>query len=224
MKILISGAGGQLGSDCAQVLGQRHDVVALRSDELDITQSSEVMAMMRSHVPDVVLNCAAYTRVDACETEGNLAREVNVKGAEHMARGAHSIGARMIHISTDYVFDGKKRPPNAYVEDDAPNPLSQYGRTKLEGEGVVKACAPAHVIVRTAWLYGITGQNFLKTILGLAAKDPHKEIKVVNDQFGSPTWTWRVAQQISRLMETDGTGIYHVTAQGYGSWYELASF
>jgi dTDP-4-dehydrorhamnose reductase len=223
MKILICGASGQLGSDCAQVLQQVHEVFALSSKELDITDSSDVDRIIGNFTPEIILNCAAYTKVDACETERELAWKVNVEGPKNLAAGVTKYGGLLIHISSDYVFDGRKEPPEPYVEDDEPNPLSYYGRTKLEGEVAVMQTTDQYIILRTAWLYGIHGQNFLKTVLKLALRNPDKRVKVVNDQFGSPTWSYRLALQIAELIEKNGRGTYHATAEGDCTWYELAS-
>ena len=222
MRILICGGDGQLGSDCVQVFQEAHEVSALTLNELDITSSSDVDKVIGKYVPDIILNCAAYTAVDACETEKEMAWKVNVEGPKNLASCVTKYGGLLIHISSDYVFDGRKKPPEPYVEDDEPNPLSYYGRTKLEGEVAVTQTTDQYIILRTAWLYGIHGQNFLKTILKVALTNPDKKLKVVNDQFGSPTWSYRLALQIAELIEKNGRGTYHATAERYCSWYELA--
>ncbi|MCD6198199.1 MAG: dTDP-4-dehydrorhamnose reductase [Deltaproteobacteria bacterium] len=222
MKILICGGDGQLGSDCVQVFQQAHEVFALTLNELDITSSSDVDKVIGKCVPDIILNCAAYTAVDACETEREPAWKVNVEGPKNLASWVAKYGGLLIHISSDYVFDGRKKPPEPYVEDDEPNPLSYYGSTKLEGEVAVMQATDQYIILRTAWLYGIHGRNFLKTILKVALTNPDKKLKVVNDQFGSPTWSYRLALQIAELIEKNCRGTYHATAEGYCSWYELA--
>lgn len=224
MKIMITGGKGQLGSDCAQILGETHEISVLDLEEMDITCLSDVNKMIASFTPDVVLNCAAYTRVDNCETEKELAWEVNVTGPKNLAISVGKYDGRLIHISTDYVFDGKKRVPLSYVEEDEPNPINYYGITKIESEKVIRHTLDRYIIFRTAWLYGIKGNNFLKTILKLALKNPKKEIKVVNDQYGAPTWSYKLAQQIESLIDTNNTGIFHATAEGYCTWYELAVY
>jgi dTDP-4-dehydrorhamnose reductase len=224
MKILICGGTGQLGSDCTHVLKKKHEVIALSSSQLDITNPVEVKEMMRNVSPSIILNCAAYTRVDACETEREAAWKVNVEGPKNLASVVRENVGRLIHISTDYVFDGKKILPDPYVEDDKTDPLSYYGKTKLESEEVVKRITDRHIILRTAWLYGINGNNFLKTMLKLALQNPEREIKVVNDQFGSPTWSYRLALQIDKLIEAGCRGTYHATSEGYCTWYELATY
>ena len=223
MKIVILGGKGQLGSDCTKVLNETHDVMSVDLDELDITDISKVVAAAGNFGADVIVNCAAFTRVDDCETEKDLACKVNIEGPGNLAVAAKNQGAQLIHISTDYVFDGRKRVPEVYIEKDDPNPISYYGVTKLAAEEAIRRITDNHIILRTAWLYGIQGQNFLKTVLRLALNDPKREIKVVSDQFGSPTWSYRLAQQIAKLIESGGNGTYHATSEGYATWYELAT-
>ena len=224
MRIMITGAEGQLGADCHRVLRKRHELMAVARNELDITNAPNVDTRVKNFMPDIIVNCAAYTKVDQCETEKDLAWKANVTGAENLAKCVDKHGGRLIHISTDYVFDGKKKVPEPYVETDVPNPISFYGITKLEGEKAIKEATDRFVILRTAWLYGIDGHNFLKTMLKLSRKSSDNKIKVVNDQFGSPTWTHRLALQIARLIETDCRGTFHATADGYCTWYELAVY
>jgi dTDP-4-dehydrorhamnose reductase len=222
MKILISGCDGQLGSDCGQVLRKNHEVVGVDLKDMDITDAAIVKEVIYRVTPDIVVNCAAYTNVDACEKDRSLAWRVNVEGPKNLASMVETYGGRLIHISTDYVFDGWKNPPEPYLEDDEPNPLSNYGRTKLEGERAVIQATDRHVILRTAWLYGVRGQNFLKTMLVLALKKPEEKIRVVNDQFGSPSWSYRLALQIEKLIQVNAYGVYHATSAGHCTWYELA--
>lgn len=224
MKIMITGGSGQLGYDCGKVLGDSFDILLAGREDLDITAHLEVDKKVREYAPDVIINCAAYTLVDNCETQKKLAFEVNVKGPENLAKSIEKHGGKLIHISTDYVFDGKRKVPDPYVEDDKPAPVSSYGMTKLESEHAVRQYTQNHIILRTAWLYGINGHNFLKTMLKLALTMPGKEIKVVNDQFGSPTWSYRLALQIAKLLEKDNRGTFHATSEGYCSWYELACY
>ena len=224
MKIMIIGAKGQLGSDCAKVLRADHEIMALDLEEIDITRMSDVESMVKYFSPDIILNCAAYTQVDNCETEKELAWKANATGPKNLALSIEKHGGKLIHISTDYVFDGRKKVSQPYVEEDKPNPLSYYGITKLEGEKAIKQIIDRYMIIRTAWMYGASGQNFIKTILKLALKNPNNEIKVVNDQYGSPTWSYRLARQIARLILTNSCGTYHATAEGYCTWYELAKY
>jgi dTDP-4-dehydrorhamnose reductase len=224
MKIMITGAKGQLGADCDRLLRKRHEVMALARGEMDITNVPDVDTRIKQFLPDVIINCAAYTQVDKCETEKDDAWKVNVAGAENLAECTEKYGSRLIHVSTDYVFDGRKNVPEPYVETDETNPVSYYGKTKLAGEKAIKSATDRFIIVRTAWLYGISGHNFLKTMLKLSYKSSDNNIKVVNDQFGSPTWTHRLALQIERLIETNYRGIFHATAEGFCTWYELADY
>ena len=223
MKILITGGAGQLGRDCTKVLEKEHEVTSVDSRGLDVSDPVAVKAFVQGLKPDVILNCAAFTRVDDCETAKELARKVNAEGPGYLAAEAEALKARMIHISTDYVFDGKKPIPGSYTENDKTHPLSHYGLTKLEGEKAVRGETDRYSIFRTAWLYGIDGRNFLKTMLRLALDDPHREIKVVHDQFGSPTWTHRLAEQIERVIAADVNGLFHATSEGYCTWFELAT-
>ena len=224
MKIMILGCRGQLGSDCRRVFEKDHTLVCLGRDQVDITDRDGVADAIAAARPEAVINCGAFTAVDLCETETHAAHTLNALAPEFIARACSDNGAVMVHLSTDYVFDGRREPPGAYTESDTPAPLSAYGRTKLEGEERVLAVSRDHMVVRTAWLYGIAGGNFLKTMLRLALTRPGQTVKVVNDQFGSPTWTLRLALQLEKLLRNGGHGIYHATAEGYCSWFELASY
>lgn len=224
MKIAIIGTNGQLGSDCATLLATNHETIGCDIPLVDITNPDSIGPFLTDVKPDVIINCAAYTAVDGCEKETSLAWKVNAEGPGHVAKTAEKLGSRLIHISTDYVFDGNRTVPQPYLETDEPNPLSQYGKSKLAGEKAVLACGKDAVILRTAWLYSATGKNFLKTMLKLAVTDPNRELKVVNDQFGSLTWSYTLAQQIEKLLDSELTGIMHTTAEGYSSWYEAARY
>jgi dTDP-4-dehydrorhamnose reductase len=206
------------------VFGGRHDVVGLDVPEVDITDAASVADAFARVSPGCVVNCAAYTQVDACEPETELARRVNADGPRLLADAAARAGARLIHLSTDYVFDGARPVSEAYTEADAAAPASAYGRSKLAGEQAVLERYGEAVIVRTAWLYGAAGRNFLKTMLRLAVSDPERVIRVVNDQHGCPTWSKRLAEQLERLaVEPGAAGIYHAVAHGHCTWYELAA-
>ncbi|MCP5005305.1 MAG: dTDP-4-dehydrorhamnose reductase [Planctomycetes bacterium] len=224
MKILVTGSNGQVGADCKQVLQHSHDVVARNSKELDITNMKVTSKSLNENKPDFIVNCAAYTKVDACESERELAWKVNVDGTLNLALCACEHGSKLIHISTDFVFDGRKKLPESYAEDDELCPVSYYGKTKLEGEMEVRRVNRNHMIVRTAWVYGFHGHNFLRTMLRLALNDPERQIKVVNDQYGSPTWSYQLAQQIEKLIELNGQGTFHATSEGYCTWYEVAKY
>jgi dTDP-4-dehydrorhamnose reductase len=224
MNILITGGGGQLGRDCAKQLSPRHQVMACASAELDITDAARVKTRFSQFEPDVVINCAAYTAVDRCEEDQENCRRVNSAGPEILARQCRQSGSRLIHISTDYVFDGNKPIPEPYDENDPTNPLSIYGKSKLAGEQAVAESLEDYLILRTAWLYGMGSGNFLKTILRLAMTDPGRTLRIVDDQFGSLTWSARLAEQIEALLDSTLTGVVHATAEGFSSWYEGAVF
>lgn len=221
MKILITGCNGQLGRDCQTALGAWHSLACLDLPDIDIASPDSIRAAMARFAPEVVVNCAAYTRVDDAEKHPELCHRVNALGPAHLAQACAERQARLIHISTDYVFDGLRAPGEVYTEDDPPRPLGVYGETKLAGERPVLAYARGTVL-RTAWLYGATGPNFLLTMLRLAQRRPPQAIRVVNDQHGTPTWSGRLARQIARLLEVDAPGLYHATSQGACTWYELA--
>ncbi|MDA1044060.1 MAG: dTDP-4-dehydrorhamnose reductase, partial [Verrucomicrobia bacterium] len=193
--ILITGAKGQLGSDCVPSFASTRKVIAWSRDELDITAPASIALAMKAHRPSIVLNCAAFTQVDACETERDTAFRVNGEAPGHLARACAEHGAYLIHISTDYVFDGTRPVPTPYTEDDPVAPVSVYGASKLAGEQAVLAAAPDAAIVRTSWVYGMHGHNFLKAVLSRALSAPDAPMRVVNDQHGSPTWTVRLAEQ-----------------------------
>jgi dTDP-4-dehydrorhamnose reductase len=224
MKILVIGSGGQLGTDCIQILGGDHRIIAIDYPDIDIGEPASVSRICRAETPEIVINCAAYTAVDKCESEHEAAWRINADGPRHIGEAAEAIGARVVHISTDYVFDGRREVPQPYVEDDAVNPLSEYGRSKLAGEQNLLQCCPGALVLRTAWLYSAHGPNFLKTMLRLALSDPERNFNIVNDQFGSLTWSDTLARQIGVLIDTDLAGIIHTTSEGYSSWYEAACY
>ncbi|HEY0119818.1 MAG TPA: dTDP-4-dehydrorhamnose reductase [Cellulomonas sp.] len=218
MRWLVTGAKGMLGQDLVALLGDRgHDVVGIDREEADITDPSSVAGLVDGF--DLVANCAAYTAVDAAEAEESTAFGVNSVGPALLARAARAAGARMVQISTDYVFAGNATEP--YGESAPIAPRSAYGRTKAAGEWAVRAEAPDHLIVRTAWLYGAHGACFPKTIARVARERGH--LDVVADQVGQPTWTADLAQLVLRLVESGApAGIYHGTSSGRTSWFEFA--
>lgn len=218
MRILIFGAEGQLGSELRRVLGAHHDLVPLSHREADITDLNRLMILTERINPDVVINSAAYTDVDGCESDRDKAFLVNTIGARNAAIAARRAKARIVHISTDYVFDGGK--DGAYAEYDLPNPINVYGWSKLLGERMVAEQNPDSYILRVAWLYGPEGRNFVKTMISLSKSN--EEIRVVNDQRGTPTFAGDVAEQIDMLIGTDSYGLYHCTSQGSCTWYEFA--
>jgi len=217
MRILVLGAAGQLGSELCNRF-KDHDLIPCTHEDVDITRLERVLEVAMRHRPEVLINAAAYTDVDGCETNRDVAFLVNAIGARNAAIAARKCGSRLFHISTDYVFDGKKDGP--YVEYDPPNPLNVYGWSKLLGERMVMEQNPCSFILRVAWLYGPRGRNFVKTMLALARE--RDEIRVVNDQRGTPTFVGDVANQIKHMIDTEIYGIYHCTSQGSCTWYEFA--
>ena len=224
MNIFITGAGGQLGQDCLEVLQVGHGVKGYTSRELDITSAQQVLKEVSKIRPDTVINCAAYTAVDNCEKEQERCRAVNELGAENLAAACAETGCRLIHVSTDYVFDGNKPVPEPYTEQDPVSPLSAYGRTKLAGEQAIARHMDNYLILRTAWLYGMGGKNFLKTMLRLAISDPRRTIRVVDDQHGSLTWSMSLARQIEKVLSSGLAGIAHATAENSSTWYGGAKY
>jgi dTDP-4-dehydrorhamnose reductase len=219
MKLLVTGAAGMLGRDVMLAAGNAgHDVVGFGRAELDITDAAGLAKKFELERPDVVINCAAWTDVDGAEAEEQAAFAVNGTGAGNVAAAAAAVGASVVYVSSDYVFDGAKAAP--YVESDQVAPLSAYGRTKLAGEEATIAANKRHFVVRSAWLFGIGGPNFVGTMLRLAASG--NEVLVVRDQVGSPTYTWHLAYGIVRLIEGIEFGIHHMAAAGQCSWYEFA--
>lgn len=220
MKILITGSNGMLGHDLISVLKKEHDLVLTTSKTLDITDKDKTIDFICDTKPDIVINSAAYTDVDGCEENSDLAFSVNGDGVRNLALACREIDCPLVHISTDYIFNGKNDRP--WVEDDEIGPISVYGKSKLEGEQAILEILDRYFIVRTAWLYGINGKNFPKTMLELAKN--HSEITVVYDEVGSPTYSLDLAEGISELIETDYYGIYHLTNSGSCSWCEFARF
>ena len=224
MKILLTGASGRLGSECKDVLESDYEIIAPNKEELDITSWDKVIMSINQLLPDIIVNCAAFTEVDECETQRKTSERINVEGTRNLAQGAARYDKVIVHISSDFVFNGRKRLPQPYFEDDPTDPLSFYGLTKMESEMAVKQNAPKYVIIRAGWLYGAKGNNFLKKILESARKKDKESISVVNDQFGSPTWFHRLARQIKVLIDNGKEGIYHATSEGYCSRYECATY
>jgi dTDP-4-dehydrorhamnose reductase len=219
MKVIVTGAAGMLGRDVVLAAANAgHDVLGLGRLELDVASADAVTAKFELERPDVVVNCAAWTDVDGAEDAEEEAMAVNGKGAGNVAAAAAAVGASVVYVSSDYVFDGAKGDP--YVETDQPAPLSAYGRTKLAGEEATSAANKRHFVVRSSWLFGAGGSNFVETMLRLASTQ--NEVLVVRDQTGSPTYTWHLAYGIVRLIEGVEFGIHHMAAGGACSWYDFA--
>ena len=218
-KIIVTGCNGQLGRAVNLFFKDEADISFVNTDvgELDITNIDKVMELAREVKPYAIINCAAHTGVDACETEYDKAFKINAIGPRNLAIAARETGAKLMHISTDYVFDGKATKP--YVETDATNPHGAYGSTKLAGENFVKDFADRYFILRTAWLYG-DGKNFAKTMLRLS--EDHDMVTVVGDQFGSPTSAAELTKAINALLFTENYGTFHATCEGSCSWAEFA--
>jgi dTDP-4-dehydrorhamnose reductase len=220
MRVLVPGAAGMLGSDVAEVAAARgHDVVALTRPQLDVTDDAAVEEAVAAAGADVIINCAAFTDVDGAEADEVSAFAVNAHGAGNLARAASRSGTRLVHVSTDYVFDGTASDP--YVESDRTEPRSAYGRTKLGGEHAVLATSTAHAVVRSGWLFGPHGRNFVTTMLGLAS-DGRREVAVVTDQIGCPTYTAHLAKRLLDIATSGRGGIFHAAGSGHCSWNEFA--
>ncbi len=225
MKTAVIGSLGMLARDlCGLLKARGHEVIELDLPDLDIREEDQVFRTLSRGSPEAVVNCAAYTNVDQAESESGLAYAVNRDGALYVAKACSNMRIPLIHTSTDYVFDGNATAP--YSEEDEPHPLGVYGMSKLDGENAVRSTASQHYIVRTAWLYGVGGKNFVKTILHHARTKP--ELRVVADQYGCPTWTMVLAEGLSAFLErvAEGKpapwGTYHCCGKGIATWHELA--
>ena len=234
MKILITGSHGQLGTELLRQLKEGRSeigpipeklctakVIPTDADELDITDRDEVVAFVRRMEPDVIINCAAYTNVDGCESHTEDAFKVNALGPRNLAIAAQKVGAKLVHVSTDYVFSGKENGGVPLDESALPAPVSAYGRTKLLGEQYVRQFCPRSFVVRTAWLYSHTGKNFVFTMVNAGRK--LGALTVVNDQLGNPTNAADLAHHLLKLAVTKEYGVYHCTGEGICSWYDFAA-
>lgn len=230
-KILLTGKNGQVGTELQRVLADSCELLAMGRQELDLSRPENVRRAIRDFRPHLIVNAAAYTAVDQAEGDEAAARAVNAEAPVVMAEEAKRIGAALIHYSTDYVFDGLKSSP--YTEDDPPNPINVYGKTKLAGEQGIENVAGLYLIVRTAWVYGTRGKNFLLTILRLATE--REELRIVADQTGAPTWSREIALATTKIITEEWkrcqgaslfskcSGIYHMTAAGQSNWWEFAT-
>ena len=234
IRVLVTGAGGQVGAEVVRELGGRAEVIPRERTQIDLANPASITAGVRAARPDVIVNCAAYTAVDRAETDRDAAHAVNAVGPGVLAEEAKRRGALLLHFSTDYVYDGTKRLP--YLETDPVNPLSAYGATKLEGERAIEAAGPAHLILRTSWVYGPRGRNFLLTMLRMGRE--RLELRIVDDQRGAPTSSRQLARLVRELLDRGGDtdeisraevdrvaamgGIYHATAAGETTWFGFA--
>ena len=221
MKILVTGANGQLGFDVVrEIEKQGHEAIGVDILEMDITDSKAVHDMIKSKMPDAVIHFAAWTAVDAAEDIDNREKvyRINVTGTTNIATACKAINCKMMYISTDYVFDGTK--DGEYTEDDLPNPINVYGKTKYEGEVYVQEILEKYYIVRISWVFGENGNNFVDTMLRLSKE--RESLSVINDQVGSPTYTKDLARLLVDMLKTDKYGIYHATNEGDCTWYEFA--
>lgn len=219
MKILVTGYNGQLGYDVVK-RGEKQglEMQGIGIEDLDITNEAAVYEFVDKVKPDAIIHCAAYTAVDKSEDDKELCWNVNVEGTKYLATAAKKLNAKFIYISTDYVFDGEGT--HAFVETDAPNPVGYYGLTKYEGEKVVRSLIDNNFIVRISWVFGINGNNFIKTMLRLG--ETRNELNVVGDQIGSPTYTYDLARLLVDMVVTEKYGTYHATNEGFCSWAEFA--
>ena len=219
-KLLVTGAKGMLGQAVVAAAEKSSDqTLALGRSELDITDAAAVSEAIEQFEPDAVINCAAWTDVDGAEAEEAAATEINGNGAANLAAACARNGVRLVHVSTDYVFDGSATEP--YLESSPVNPQSAYGRSKLAGEAAIEAAGGGYAIVRTAWLFGVGGPNFVDTMLKLGSE--REQIEVVTDQIGCPTWTGHLAPALIACAAADETGIFHAVGGGRCSWFELAT-
>ncbi|MFM2667074.1 dTDP-4-dehydrorhamnose reductase [Vibrio mediterranei] len=223
-RVLITGSYGQVGHCLTNVLSVRDDidVIAYDREVLDIISEAQVASVLAELTPDVIINCAAHTAVDKAETDVEMSYAINCDGPRHLAQAAESLGAVMLHISTDYVFDGEKDEP--YLETDTPNPKGVYGQSKLAGEQAVAAHCTRYAILRTAWVFGEHGNNFVKTMLRLGQDRP--ELGIIGDQFGGPTYAGDIANALVAMMDgfngSEQSGVYHFSGAPHVSWYQFA--
>ena len=219
MRILLLGKDGQVGHDLQLKLAAQREIICYGRNTLDLENAASIRQVVSQVQPDIIVNAAAYTAVDRAESEPERAIAINGTAPTILAEEAHKLGAALLHISTDYVFDGQKNTP--YLETDPTYPLSSYGKSKLAGEVGIQQVTDNYLILRTAWVYGVYGKgNFVKTMLRLG-KD-REELRVVADQVGSPSWAKDIADAIAQLLQTEATGIYHFTNSGVVSWYDFA--
>lgn len=219
-KLLVTGSTGQLGREFCNLQSSEFEIGGISSADADITSPEQILTVLNKHKPDIIIHTAAMTDVDLCERNPERAHQVNTGGSENIAKASLNYKALVIYISTDYVFDGEKNA--AYTESDIPNPISVYGRTKLEGEKAVQNNCSNWIIIRTSWIYSSFGNNFIKSVIKRAHSE--KPLKVVNDQFGSPTWTKDIVKQTMRLIDSRKTQLFHVASKGKVSRFDMATY
>ncbi|CEN23742.1 dTDP-4-dehydrorhamnose reductase [[Clostridium] sordellii] len=219
MRVLVTGINGQLGYDVYKELNKRgHEAIGVNKDQMDLTVLSEIKRCIENRKPDAIIHCAAYTAVDLAEDNEELCRKVNALAVQCIANCAKNLDIPMIYISTDYVFDGSK--DGIYNEDDIPNPINIYGKTKYEGEVYIREILNKYYIVRISWVFGENGNNFIDTMIRLSKNKD--SLNIINDQIGSPTYTKDLAPLLVDMIETDKYGTYHATNEGFCSWYDFA--
>ena len=219
MKVLVTGVKGQLGYDVVRELQSRgHEAIGVDIEEMDITYETAVSRVMEETAPEAVIHCSAFTAVDRAEEEQELCYKVNVQGTENIAKMCQKLGCKMLYLSTDYIFSGEGQRP--WEPEDTPSPLNSYGQSKYQGEVALRQYVDKYFIVRISWVFGINGNNFIKTMLRLGKENG--AVKVVDDQIGSPTYTFDLAKLLVDMIETEQYGAYHATNEGICSWYEFA--
>lgn len=219
MKVLVTGVKGQLGYDVVRELQSRgHEAIGVDIEEMDITDETAVSRVMEETAPEAVIHCSAFTAVDRAEEEQELCYKVNVQGTENIAKMCQKLGCKVLYLSTDYIFSGEGQRP--WEPEDTPSPLNSYGQSKYQGEVALRQYVDKYFIVRISWVFGINGNNFIKTMLRLGKENG--AVKVVDDQIGSPTYTFDLAKLLVDMIETEQYGAYHATNEGICSWYEFA--
>jgi dTDP-4-dehydrorhamnose reductase len=223
MKVLILGGSGMLGSECKAVFSASHHVFTPERREMDIIRWDGVIGKLQKLKPNAIVNCAGLSDLECQDPDELIVRKINVAGPRNLAQGAARFNCKLLHISSDLVFDGQKAIPQPYFEDDAPNPVTPFGKSKMDSELAVKDNAPDYIIVRTGWLYGIRGDNFIRSIVREAIWHRRDSLEIPADYYGSPTWARRLAFQVKDLIDKGATGTYHATAEGSCNLLEFAT-
>jgi dTDP-4-dehydrorhamnose reductase len=223
MKVLILGGSGMLGSECKAVFSASHQVFTPERKEMDIIRWDGVIGKLQKLKPNAIVNCAGLSDLECPDPDELNVRKINVEGPRNLAQGAARFNCKLLHISSDLVFDGQKAVPQPYFEDDAPNPVTPFGKSKMDSELAVKDNAPDYIIVRTGWLYGIRGNNFIRSIVREAVRHKRPFLEIPADYYGSPTWAHRLALQVKGLIDRHVTGTYHATAEGSCNLLEFAT-